>query len=54
MSQNKNDLLLEMKGLKIEGFSDEQWHQIVKDLADYTLIKNAFISIVKKIIFKRF
>ena len=26
----KGDLLLEMSGLKIEGFSDEQWHQIVK------------------------
>jgi len=26
----KGDVLLEIKGLKIQGFSDEKWHDIVK------------------------
>gem|GEM_PF-4872935 len=27
---SKNDILLDIKTLKIEGFSDEKWHPIVK------------------------
>ena len=32
MSSNsgKGDILLEIKNLEIEGFSDEKWHDIVK------------------------
>ena len=26
----KGDVLLEIKGLEIQGFSDEKWHDIVK------------------------
>jgi hypothetical protein len=27
---SKNNILLDIKNLKIEGFSDEKWHPIVK------------------------
>lgn len=33
---SKNDILLDIKNLKIEGFSDEKWHPIVKGV-DLTL-----------------
>src|SRR6059058_3052813 len=29
-TRTKGDLLLDIRGLKIEGFSDETWHDIVK------------------------
>ncbi len=45
MSKNKNDLLLEMKGLMIEGFSDEQWHQIVKGV-DLTLHRGEVLGLI--------
>jgi peptide/nickel transport system ATP-binding protein len=28
----KGDVLLDIKGLKIQGFSDEKWHDIIKEL----------------------
>ena len=34
----KGDVLLDIKGLHIEGFSDEKWHEIIKgiDPVSYT------------------
>ena len=33
---NKGDVLLSIKGLKIQGFSDEKWHDIINGI-DLTL-----------------
>ncbi len=41
----KNEVLLEMKGLRIEGFSDEQWHQIVKGV-DVTLHRGEMLGLI--------
>ena len=30
MTSNKKELLLEMKNIHINGFSDERWHKILK------------------------
>src|SRR5438552_3956484 len=35
-SRTKGDVLLDIRGLKIDGFSDESWHEIVKGV-DLTL-----------------
>ena len=43
-SDNK-ELLLEMKGLMIEGFSDEEWHQIVKGV-DVTLHRGEVLGLI--------
>ena len=29
---NKGDVLLSIKGLKIQGFSDEKWHDIINGI----------------------
>jgi len=45
MSTHSQEVLLEMRGLKIEGFSDEQWHQIVKGV-DITLHKGEVLGLI--------
>jgi peptide/nickel transport system ATP-binding protein len=45
MSTNSQEVLLEMRGLKIEGFSEEQWHQIVKGV-DITLHKGEVLGLI--------
>ncbi len=41
----KNEVLLDIKDLRIEGFSDEQWHQIVKGV-DLTLHRGEVIGLI--------
>ncbi|MGI9316043.1 MAG: ABC transporter ATP-binding protein [bacterium] len=45
MSTESQEVLLEMKNLQIEGFSDEQWHQIVKGV-DVTLHKGEVLGLI--------
>ena len=45
MSTDNKEVLLEMRGLKIEGFSEEQWHQIVKGV-DLTLHKGEVLGLI--------
>ena len=41
----KNDILLDIKNLKIEGFSDEKWHPIVKGV-DLTLRRGQIMGLI--------
>ena len=41
----KNDTLLDIKNLKIEGFSDEKWHPIVKGV-DLTLRRGQIMGLI--------
>lgn len=41
----KGDVLLEIKGLKIEGFSDEKWHSIIKGI-DLTLKRGQVMGLI--------
>ena len=45
MSADDNKPLLEMRGLRIEGFSDEKWHQIVKGV-DITLHRGEMLGLI--------
>ena len=45
MNAKNNGTLLEMEGLMIEGFSDEQWHQIVKGV-DITLDRGEILGLI--------
>ncbi len=45
MSPRQDNVLLEMKGLMIEGFSDEQWHPIVKGV-DVTLHRGEILGLI--------
>ena len=45
MNAKNNGTLLEMEGLMIEGFSDEQWHQIVKGV-DITLNRGEILGLI--------
>ena len=45
MNTNSQEILLEMRDLQIEGFSDEQWHQIVKGV-DVTLHKGEVLGLI--------
>ncbi len=47
MSSNsgKGDILLEIKNLEIEGFSDEKWHDIVKGV-DLTLRRGEVMGLI--------
>ncbi|MXY65033.1 MAG: ABC transporter ATP-binding protein [Gammaproteobacteria bacterium] len=45
MNVKNNGVLLEMEGLMIEGFSDEQWHQIVKGV-DITLSRGEILGLI--------
>ena len=41
----KGDVLLDIKGLKIQGFSDEKWHDIIKGL-DLTLRRGEVMGLI--------
>mgnify|MGYP003311984946 FL=1 len=47
MSSNskKVDVLLDIKGLHIEGFSDEKWHEIIKGI-DLTLHRGEVMGLI--------
>ncbi|MDH3688399.1 MAG: ABC transporter ATP-binding protein [Gammaproteobacteria bacterium] len=46
MNTNSNgELLLEMRGLRIDGFRDEQWHEIVKGV-DITLNRGEVLGLI--------
>ncbi len=45
MSTDSGELLLEITDLQIEGFSDEQWHQIVKGV-DLTLHRGEVLGLI--------
>ncbi len=45
MNGKNNGTLLEMEGLMIEGFSDEQWHQIVNGV-DITLDRGEILGLI--------
>ena len=44
-SAQKGDILLDIKGLKIQGFSDEKWHDIVKGV-DLTLRRGEVMGLI--------
>src|SRR5439155_8498339 len=44
-TRTKGDVLLEIKGLKIDGFSDESWHEIVKGI-DLTLKRGEVLGLI--------
>ena len=41
----KGDVLLDIKGLKIQGFSDEKWHDIIKGV-DLTLRRGEVMGLI--------
>ena len=43
--KQKGDVLLSIKGLKIQGFSDEKWHDIVKGI-DLTLRAGEVLGLI--------
>jgi len=43
--RTKGETLLEMKGVKIEGYSDDKWHQIVKGV-DLTLKRGEVLGLI--------
>lgn len=45
MNSDNNDVLLEVKGLRIEGFSEERWHQIVKGV-DFSLSRGEVLGLI--------
>ena len=42
---NKGDVLLSIKGLKIQGFSDEKWHDIINGI-DLTLHAGEVLGLI--------
>ncbi|OED38912.1 ABC transporter [Chromatiales bacterium (ex Bugula neritina AB1)] len=44
-SSNKGELLLEMRDVRIDGFSDEQWHQIIKGV-NLTLKRGEVLGLI--------
>ena len=44
-SAQKGDMLLDIKGLKIQGFSDEKWHDIVNGV-DLTLRRGEVMGLI--------
>ena len=40
-----NDILLDIKGLKIQGWSDEKWHPIIKGV-DLTLRRGQVMGLI--------
>ena len=44
-SSERGDLLLDVKGLKIQGFSDEKWHDIIKGI-DLTLYRGEIMGLI--------
>ena len=45
MNTDDNEVLLEVSGLKIEGFSEDRWHQIVKGV-DFTLRRGEILGLI--------
>jgi peptide/nickel transport system ATP-binding protein len=45
VGREKGEVLLEIKGLRIEGFSDEEWHPIVKGV-DLTLKRGEVLGLI--------
>jgi len=45
MSTDKNDVLLNIKDMVIDGFSDEKWHEIIKGV-DLTLKKGEVLGLI--------
>ena len=45
MSSENRELLLEAKGLSVEGFSEEQWHQIVNGV-DFSLNRGEILGLI--------
>ncbi len=45
-TRDKKDVLLEMRNLQIEGFSDEKWHQIVNGV-DLTLRRGEVLGLTR-------
>src|SRR5262245_59490209 len=43
--RTKGEVLLEMKGVRISGFSDDKWHEIVKGI-DVTLRRGEVLGII--------
>ena len=41
----KGDILLEMKDIRIDGFSDERWHKIIKGI-DLTLHRGEVMGLI--------
>ncbi|MEK9570788.1 MAG: ATP-binding cassette domain-containing protein, partial [Paracoccaceae bacterium] len=41
----KGNVLLDIKGLKIDGFSDEKWHEIIKGV-DLTLRRGEVMGLI--------
>ncbi|MGB7287097.1 MAG: ABC transporter ATP-binding protein [Salaquimonas sp.] len=44
-SPKKGEILLEMRGIKIDGFSDERWHEIIKGV-DLTLRRGEVMGLI--------
>ena len=44
-SNNKKELLLEMKNIHIDGFSDERWHKILKGV-DLNLYRGEILGLI--------
>jgi peptide/nickel transport system ATP-binding protein len=44
-SPKKGEILLEMRGIKIDGFSDERWHKIIKGV-DLTLRRGEVMGLI--------
>ena len=44
-TNNKGDILLEMKDIRIDGFSDERWHHIIKGV-DLTLRRGEVMGLI--------
>ena len=45
MKSEENSILLEVKDLRIEGFSEDRWHQIVKGV-DFTLRRGEILGLI--------
>lgn len=45
MSSKYNELLLEVKGLSVEGFSEDKWHQIVNGV-DFSLNRGEILGLI--------
>ena len=45
MSSNDDDIILHMKDIVIDGFSDEQWHEIIKGV-DLTLRRGEVLGLI--------
>ena len=44
-SKKQGEVLLEMRGVEIDGFSDERWHEIIKGV-DLTLRRGEVLGLI--------